>query len=301
MNTNSLRYFITVASEKSFTRAAEKLYISQPSLSQSIQTLEKQLGTVLFDRSKSQLELTLAGDLYLEWAKQMLYSEAQISARILDLATKDITKFTVGTSPHRVLYIFPPVIEKFYNVFPNCRISLEEHPTSELYQLIEDGNVDLVVDIPHPDEIKYTSVPLAEEHILLAVPKSYHVNADLEQGKPFGSIDLFQVRDFRFVLLHKDRMLGSIARSLCKQAGFLPDVYLECRNAETAHSMASRGVGITFVHELNVRLRGAFSDLDYYYIRPLYPTRRLAAVYQKEKHVTEAMRQFIEMLKITLS
>jgi len=301
MNTNSLRYFITVANEKNFTRAAQKLYISQPSLSQSIQTLEKQLGSILFDRSKPQLELTLAGDLYLEWAKQTLYSEAQISARILDLATKDITKFTVGTSPHRVLYILPPVIEKFYSVFPNCRISLEDRPTAELYKLIEDGVVDLVIDIPHPDEIKYTSVPLAEEQIMLAVPKSYQVSAGAEDGRPYGVIDLFQLRDFRFVLLHKDRMLGNISRNLCKQAGFLPDVYLECRNAETAHSMASRGVGVTFVHELNVKLKGPLPSLDYYYIKPLYPTSRLAAIYQKEQHITEAMRQFIEMLRNMLS
>ena len=107
MNFNTLRYVVAIAQERSFTLAAKRLHISQPSLSQSIKSLEERLGVILFDRTTIPLETTSAGKEYVEWAQQVLLSKPISIAIISDIRTSGQVQLRVGIPPHRSAFMLP--------------------------------------------------------------------------------------------------------------------------------------------------------------------------------------------------
>lgn len=293
MNTNQLKYVVTVADEMSFSRAAQKLYISQPSLSQSIQLLEKELGVLIFSRKP--LKLTYAGEIFIDWAKKVLSSGTQIKQRIADVSQQKEVKLVVGMSPYRSTYILPPVIMKFKEEFPNCKIVLEEHPSNILQSLMDDEKIDLLIDIPNPDTYTYASFPVAKEKILAAVPADW--NIEFEQGDEYPVISLSSLKDKPFILLTKRQQIGKIARNLCLQCGFEPQTTLECHNIETAFAMITTGLGASFIPELFVKHYMKSNKVKCFMIKDYFPEREIAVVYSKEKYLTLAASRFVELLK----
>lgn len=248
MNWNTLRYVVEIAEQKSFSKAARKLYLAQPSLSQSIRALEQELGTPLFDRTRSPLGLTYAGELFTKWAKESLRSQEQTVRRIADVAEGVCTRLVVGVSFSRSAYLFPGVMAQFRRERPNCSVILVEQPTSLLSQ---EDNLDLLIDVPHDESLLDTSVLLTEERLLLAVPPNLAGSVQ-PSGGDFSAVSLADFSDQPFVLLSEDQMLRHVCFSLCAQEGFVPQIALECRSLQTAHAMAEAGVGVTLVPELFV-------------------------------------------------
>lgn len=299
MNINQLKYLLTVAEEMSFSKAAQKLFISQPSLSQSIQLLEKEYGVQFFTRKP--LRLTYAGEIFIDWAKKVLASEAQVEQRISDIAVNKEVKLVVGMSPYRSTYLLPPVITKFREEFPQCKLLLEEHPSDMLQTFLDDGKVDLLIDIPNPDTYLYKSHIISEEKILLAVPASW--NFEIKKESFYPEISLLQLRDRPFVFLTKNQQIGKISRNLCMQCGLEPKVVLECHNIETAYSMILAGIGASFIPELFVQhyIKDNLKNVKFFEIKDFYPKREIAVVYSREKYLTKAAKRFVELLKDTIN
>lgn len=172
MNWNQLQYVITIAEEKSITKAAQKLYISQPSLSLSIQALEKETGTSLFERNRGEMKLTYAGSLFYEWAVSTLHSHTQLEWKLGDIVSGSRTLIRLGLSPHRSERLLAPVLERFYSMYENCDIQIIEQPTYILRQMLEEDKLDLILDISSPDTINFESELLVKESFVLAIPDS---------------------------------------------------------------------------------------------------------------------------------
>ena len=172
MNWNQLQYVITIAEEKSITKAAQKLYISQPSLSLSIQALEKETGIPLFERNRGEMKLTYAGSLFYEWAISTLHSHTQLEWKLGDIVSGSRTLIRLGLSPHRSERLLAPVLERFYSMYENCDIQIIEQPTYILRQMLEEDKLDLILDISSPDTINYESELLVKESFVLAIPDS---------------------------------------------------------------------------------------------------------------------------------
>ena len=130
MNWNTLNYVVEIAKQRSFSKAAQALYIAQPSLSQSIQALERELGTPLFDRSRSLIKLTYAGELFVEWAQQALRSREQTFKQITDVSENAKTRIVVGLGFSRGAFLFPNIIAEFRKLRPNCTVILEENTSN---------------------------------------------------------------------------------------------------------------------------------------------------------------------------
>ena len=172
MNWNQLQYVITIAEEKSITKAAQKLYISQPSLSLSIQALEKETGIPLFERNRGEMKLTYAGSLFYEWAISTLHSHTQLEWKLGDIVSGSRTLIRLGLSPHRSERLLAPVLERFYSMYENCDIQIIEQPTYILRQMLEEDKLDLILDISSPDTINYESELLVKESFVLAIARS---------------------------------------------------------------------------------------------------------------------------------
>lgn len=297
MNFHTLQYVIAAAKEQSFTRAASKLFVSQPSLSQSIMQLEKEFGTALFDRKKIPVQLTLAGETYVAWAKQVLDSQQQTARKIADIAGESCLRLSVGISPHRSAYLLPEVLRTFFAEWPKCSINLEERPIVELDSLLDEGGIDMMIDDSIENQVQRVCVPLTQERTLLAAPEDFKIHSDGQTGD-YPVFQSLEMKNVPFLSLKRGPHPQAMIQRLCAQLGFEPDVRLECRNVETAHLMVSMGLGVAFLPELMVRYSPPLSGVRYFLIGDPPLTSHLSVVYRADRYLPHAAQRFIQLLQM---
>ena len=333
MNWNQLQYVITIAEEKSITKAAQKLYISQPSLSLSIQALEKETGIPLFERNRGEMKLTYAGSLFYEWAISTLHSHTQLEWKLGDIVSGSRTLIRLGLSPHRSERLLAPVLERFYSMYENCDIQIIEQPTYILRQMLEEDKLDLILDISSPDTINYESELLVKESFVLAIPDSLcpfsdppaHLSssAALVSDSQAESVSETSNRNFfrnivkskkeegisatpqihlpalsavPFILLSEDHDLGKISRKICETAAFHPNIRCICTSSNTAFSLARRGMGIAFLPEIYARTT-SFPDIHFFTPDHFHDTRDICAVYRKNIYHHAQFQALLALLR----
>ncbi len=295
MNTNILRYVIAVAETKSFTAAAKKLYIAQPSLSQSIRTLEKQLGAELFDRRTNPLSLTRAGEIYVSWAEQTLRTQSQIERQIADTVEGTDTVLRIGASAERTRFLLSPVMKRFFEIRPRCIVQIHDVTATQLMRLLDNEEIDILIGAPQ-DPVRYTNVPICDEQILLAVPASYELNLP-PSSERYPEIDLALFKDSPFVSLPPEQTLGTTLRQFCSSCGFIPNIRLECRLLSNLHTMIADGIGVGLVGEPFVRYLNNDNRVRYYSPRGLQAVRHISAVYQNDHYLSNDAIALINLLQ----
>lgn len=295
LNLNVLRYVIAVDEEKSFTKAAQKLFVAQPSLSQSIHAYERQLGVMLFDRDKNPLELTEAGKIFVEWAKIMLRSEENMLARISAVTSGRRRRLVIGASPYRSKSIFLEAIKLFYEKIKSCTIVLYEKPYKELLNILDEGKIDLIADMPQPDTIHYTSIHIADERIFVAADKSFKFKT--VKGGEYPTVMLSEILDKPFITIDNSMYLGMTARSIFSKCNAAPDIVMECQSIETAHIMVTLKIGVSLIPEMYLKYINKSPDVNYYIIEDMPLSRQIAVVYRNDRHLSDDGRVFIEILE----
>jgi DNA-binding transcriptional LysR family regulator len=242
-----LRYFIAVAEELSFTRAAQRLHLSQPPLSQQIQALEHDLGIRLLDRDKRNVTLTEPGKLFLEHARQILAMADDARIQVAEAAAGYSghlrLAYTVSVSFHPAL---PQILIRMGQNAPNVRIWLSEMYTDPQFAAIRLGQIDvgLVRDVPgHEDDARALRVDVIDrEPLLLALPSGHRL-ADREQlelaevaGEPF----VIQPRELAATLY--DRLV-----QLAAKAGFHPVVRQQAQQLNGLLALVAAGIGMALV------------------------------------------------------
>ena len=207
---HEMAYVYEVYRQRSFTRAAQALYISQPSLSQMIRKAEGRIGTTIFDRSTSPIGLTEAGRAYIRAAEQVLQIESDLR-RYLDDAERCITGvLTLGGAMLFTSYVLPPLLSTFSERYPGVELRLHEAPTARLKEQLQEGTLDFAVDNSAFDPAVYEARLFKREQVILAVPRAFAVNeaaarfrlsaADLlREETPRAPLSLFQ--DTPFLML----------------------------------------------------------------------------------------------------
>lgn len=291
MNTNQLKYVVTIAEELNITKAAKRLFISQSSLSQAIKNIENELKIKLFETNVTPLKLTYAGEVYVAWAKKILTSQNDILEKLEEISTNSDIRIIVGVASHRSISILPQVINDFKKEFPHSFIVIKEYPTPILHKMLEKEELDLLLDVSNSNLVSYSSELLKEEEIYLDIPKDIKIEKD--------NINLADLKAFDFILLSKEQMLGKLARELCKKCKFEPKISVECRNIETSHELVKQGVGISFVPELYAK-NNQDGLTNFVKITPFLPTRPISAIFSN-KVKSRAFTRFLEILKYTLN
>jgi DNA-binding transcriptional LysR family regulator len=145
MNLKQFRYVLTLADEGSFSRAAEALNIRQPSLSQYIKKVEREVGMELFDRSGGDVRLTDAGRAYIDIGRKMLDLEHQLEGRFSDLSSFKSGTISIGISAHRSVALMPPIVAAFKSLYPGITLRIVERYRADLMDAAEHGEFDLVI------------------------------------------------------------------------------------------------------------------------------------------------------------
>ena len=251
------KYVYEVYKERSFTKAAQNLYISQPSLSARIKKIEETIGEPLFDRSTTPLQLTEVGKVYIEAAEEITQIEQRVENYINDLAGLKTGNLAVGASTLFAAYVVPSLITQFNQKFPDVHIQLIEGNTAELEEMLGSNALDFVIDNYHYDSILYNKELYCEENILLAVPKHFSVNEKLKEyqlsyenikskkylSQKYPAVPLERFAELPFIMLTQGNDTRTRGDRLCREVGFRPNIVLEFNQQSTAYMASSTQLG----------------------------------------------------------
>lgn len=302
MDFKELSYILAITEERSFSRAALRLFISQPSLSQYVKRLENSLGFELFKRSIIPLTLTNEGEQYVEYAKRILVLREEMQRGIEDIANSRRGKVVVGMSMARGSAILPLFIPFFKKRHPDIEIALYEKPAGEsinLEKLLSESKIDLCVLSPPIIRKDIVCETLYNERVLLAAPPGHHVEPYIVAASAEGlsTIDLTHLKDEPFILSMEHTQLRVEAEKICAESGFKPKILLETNSLETAQKMVSVNYGFTFVPEMCVRDMNEKHCPSYYTFHQPNYTWPLYIAYKKDGYISKASRAFLEALR----
>ena len=304
------KYVYEVYKERSFTKAAQNLYISQPPLSARIKKIEEIIGEPLFDRSTTPLQLTEVGKVYIEAAEEITQIEQRVENYINDLAGLKTGNLAVGASTLFAAYVVPSLITQFNQKFPDVHIQLIEGNTAELEEMLVSNSLDFVIDNYHYDSILYNKELYCEENILLAVPKHFAVNEELGMyqlsykniknknylNQKYPAVPLGRFADLPFIMLTQGNDTRTRGDRLCRNVGFKPNIVLEFNQQSTAYMASSTQLGATFISDILVSQLPAFENLVYYKLDGEEAKRKVFFYYKTHKYKTRVMEEFIRMM-----
>ena len=304
------KYVYEVYKERSFTKAAQNLYISQPSLSARIKKIEEIIGEPLFDRSTTPLQLTEGGKVYIEAAEEITQIEQRVENYINDLAGLKTGNLAVGASTLFAAYVVPSLITQFNQKFPDVHIQLIEGNTAELEEMLGSNALDFVIDNYHYDSILYNKELYCEENILLAVPKHFAVNEELGMyqlsykniknknylNQKYPAVPLGRFADLPFIMLTQGNDTRTRGDRLCRNVGFKPNIVLEFNQQSTAYMASSTQLGATFISDILVSQLPTFENLVYYKLDGEEAKRKVFFYYKTHKYKTRVMEEFVRMM-----
>jgi DNA-binding transcriptional LysR family regulator len=244
MELRHLRYFVAVAEELSFTRAAERLHISQPPLSQQIRQLENELGVELFHRTKHEVRITEAGRAVLPAARDTLDQARRVETAARRAGQGVSGTIRIGFSSSLPLTKFPSILRVCRSRFPGILLTLHEHTTEKQIELLSVGEIDVgFVRLPVENATASLVIrPIFHEPLLLAMPRGHKIG---QRRK----VALQSLREEPFILLPHatapglhDQIMG-----MCIRAGFRPKVVQEASQVQTIVSLVSAGLGVAIV------------------------------------------------------
>ncbi len=251
MEIRHLRYFVTVARERNFTRAAEKLHIAQPPLSRQIQQLEEEVGMVLMDRDSRPLRLTEAGRLLYEHAAQVLERFDDLRTMMRRFREAERPRFVIGFVASTIYAALPHLIRRFRAETPGVDVSLVEMVSLEQIVALKDGRIDVGFGRIRFDDPAVRRDVLREERLVVALPLSHPL---LEQEGPLSFAELAAEPLILYPRVPRPSYADQVI-SIFRDRGLEPHIAHEARELQTAIGLVAAEVGICIVPTSVQRLR----------------------------------------------
>ncbi|MCA8305791.1 LysR family transcriptional regulator [Burkholderia seminalis] len=291
MDLRHLRYFVVVAEELHFTRAAQRIGIAQPPLTSQIKALERDLGVQLFDRQPGRVSLTVPGKVYLEEARAILEQVKKAGLRCQLSAQGKVGRLAIGfteSASYREEVTW--ALHEYRSLYPHVEISLEEHRTGPLMDALRQERLDLAFVRPPVDEDDAVAFLLmSTEPMVVAVPR----------GHPLGkrkSVRLAELRDELFVLYARTTRSGLPEKvlSACEAAGFSPKVVQFAPQISSTINLVAGGLGISIVPSCMRKSRA--DDVRYLALQGGQLTASLGLVH-RVNGISPAAQNFVDLVR----
>jgi LysR family hydrogen peroxide-inducible transcriptional activator len=286
MEIHQLRYFVAVAEEGSFSNAAEREHVSQPSLSQQIQKLEAELNQQLFDRLPRSVVLTEAGRSLLPYARQILSAIADAGRSVSALEHEVAGRLSVGATPSIALCVLPRLIGSFQRSYPNVTFELFEDMTDKLAQQLEDGTLDVVLASSGDNAPTLSHYSLGKEPLLMLLPEKHR----LARRKTIKWSDLASEK---FLLLHEGHSLSIQVRRLLVANNLNPEIVLQGAQLVTIARMVAAGLGVTVIPKMMVETEFIKGCVAVHFAKPA-PMRELTLLRNPLRFESKAAAAFRE-------
>ncbi|MBX3031805.1 MAG: transcriptional regulator CynR [Chloroflexi bacterium] len=289
MELRQLRYLRTIAQEASFTRAAERSFVSQSALSQQMQALEQEVGTRLLDRSKRGVHLTAAGTILVEHADRMLLELEQATVAIRELEGLQRGELRIGVVQTVNDYLMPGLVARFAASHPRVRLTIEESATDAIERRLGRGELQLGVGFLPASDPDIETEPLFEEELALVVRDDHHLVG--ERSVPVRSLD-----GLPMVMLSDTFCTRRLWEENARLAGAQPRVTMELNTVNGILAVVER-TGLTTVLPHRTLAAGRAQRLVALELRDPTPSRTVGLLWRRDHHRCAATRAFMEVAR----
>ncbi|WP_214749175.1 LysR family transcriptional regulator [Exiguobacterium sp. s189] len=286
MEFREMQYFTAVAKEKSFTRAAERLHVTQPTLSKTIRHLEEELGVELFDRQKRQIELTDVGEALLFESELLLRQLEDLPNHVFDITHSKRGQIRLDLPPLIGSLFFTKFLNTFHSFYPDIQVIITEAGGHTLGDALDNGELDVIATVL-PAGSAFTEIPFITEELYAYLPVT-HPLAVRKQ------IRLEELAKDAFVLFTEEFSLHHVVREACEQAGFHPQIIEESGQWDFLCLSVAQGNAVTILP------RTIMQKMNVHGIRAIPLKRRipwqLGIATAKGRYMSFASREFIRFL-----
>lgn len=288
MNKIALETFIRITEENSFSRAAEKMHITQPAVSKRIAILEETLNTLLFDRIGKEVQLTLSGEILLEHSKEIIKSMNDCKTAIQNLNKNIEGILKLGVSHHIGLHRLPPYLEKFSKEFPKVQLNINFVDSEKAYQLIQHGELEIALATLSPVNIPHVAQKTIWQDPLTFVVNGKHPLAKTNESRILSLKDLSK---HNAILPGDNTYTGQLVQNLFKQENENISHNIETNYLETIKMLASIGLGWAVLPRtmLDKKLRGLHVDIQQI-------SRNLGYIHHESRTLSNASKALLNTL-----
>ncbi len=306
-------YIYEVYKEKSFSRAAQNLYISQPALSAAIKKVEKRIGCCIFDRSTSPVQLTEAGMEYVKSIERIMDIENRFENYLSNLNQLKTGRLSIGASNVFASFILPIIITEFTRRYPSIKVNLVESNSAHLEDQLFSGTLDFVIDNYPLNETIYEKHLFCRECLILTVPRKFASNQpaqeyqlsinDIRNGIHLDpatkAVPLAFFAHDPFIILRIGNDTRIRAEKILQESGIMPKVILELDQLATAYNVACYGMGNTIISDTLAQKANHDADMVYYKLSSPYAFRDVFFYNKQNKYITRTMEEFIKVAQTT--
>lgn len=303
-------YIYCVYKERSFLKAAEKLHISQPSLSAAVAKEERLLGQQIFNRRTTPISLTTYGQEYIRAVEQLYEIEERLQTLSFEYHTLQSGSLSIAASGLSLSYNVSQAIARYKKTYPSIELHVVETSTIGAKQMLDSGELDILITSRPVDTNRYIRICCDKEHLVWAVPKDFKVNKELKEYRlkpPELGRMILDIPDDRavpasvftqvpFILLNDTNHLRLCANNIFQESGIEPKIVLEFEHSTVSYNFACQGIGATIFSNRLVESEAYNKYLYFYKVRSRYASRNIYLCYNRSRHVTAAMSKAIEMM-----
>jgi DNA-binding transcriptional LysR family regulator len=288
MELHSLRVFITVASEKSFSRAAQKLLRTQPAISLSIQRLESELGEQLIDRLSKHITLTPAGQIVYDYARRFEILQGDLENSLAELRDKSAGRLAIAANESSTLYLLEH-IERFRAAYPKIRVQVRRSQSSRIPAAIIDGELELGILTYDPEDERITSKIIFSDHLAFVVSPKH----PLAKRKEVTIEELGEETFIAHNVVSPYR--GQVLRAFQEHKVTLK-MDLEMPTIEAIRKMVERNDGVAFLPRMCVQDEIRIGLLHEIKVKELAFERNIRLVYPARRALSHAAQAFLDVI-----
>ncbi|MBR6095595.1 MAG: LysR family transcriptional regulator [Oscillospiraceae bacterium] len=299
MNAKRFQYVLVLAREGSFSKAADALGISQPSLSQYIKKIERSIGQTLFDRTNGEVRITEAGRLYIEAGQKILDIEHQLENAFADLAACKTGSLIVGAAPYRAASMLPTIASAFRARYPGMHLVVREGTTAELAEGMAHGEYDLALTLLPIDPRLFRYEKVVEEELILAVPSAYpQFPSAPVAGRKYPAVDAKVLDGQSLVMLTDAQFMQKQLEHLLLDYRLRVSVAAVVKSLEAQIEMVKAGMGMALMPG-GIERFCRDDSVTFYSFRDRLPKRELVVMWRKDRplsQVAEELKQVIHSI-----
>lgn len=281
-----LEYFCAVSRYHSITQAAQKLYVTQPAISNAIRELEKEFSVNLFLRSKNHLVLTKEGELFYQKANELLTHMEQVSSQLYDLG-RQVTPIRIGIPPLLSTIFFPDLLIRFQEQYPDIPVELFEYGSIRAASMVEDDMLDLALVNMHFHDIdKLNSYKILTDYIVFCVSKKHSLAKEKE-------VSIEMLKDENLIMYNTDSVQNTSLNALFESLGIKPNIIMHASQLYTINNFILNDLGGAFLYSSLIKNVPKLVGV------PVTPSieQDIGLVWKKGKYINSNVEKFIAFIK----
>lgn len=294
-------YLLAIAENKTLSKAAQSLYVSQPSLTKFLKNEEQSIGATLFNRLEGEYVPTYIGERYLEYAKRIVEAEVAWEAECSDLIRMEKGRLNIAVPVVRSRLLIPDSLTQFHSKYPGVKVQTFEASVAVENLLNTRMDIDLAIYNvqDEPKELDYEII--GESEIVLAVPSVFtkKLRPVLRDDFKYPWLDLSQIKTLPLILLDSRQTSSQLIERMLKDNNMLEQVWMRTRSSDVALSMAENGCGCTFAAEEYAIDKEVGDKVKLYSTGDAPTCTKLIAAFRFGQYLPSYIKDYIEILRIT--